>query len=124
MSKTINDKFTREFKKNLKKVLKSRDDTNAKRLSIEAGLGETAVRDILQNRSNSPRLDTIHRLAKALDVQIYDLIPSMIKNTYDELETLRAENYALREELESTYATMEHSLSAAKKRSNSRLKKK
>jgi len=84
MSKTASDKLTAEFKKNLKAILEDRKDkTNPKKLSIDAGLGETAIRDILQNRSASPKLETIHKIAGALNVPVYRLIPSMIDQSYD-----------------------------------------
>ncbi len=98
MSKTASDKLTAEFKKNLKAILEDRKDkTNPKKLSIDAGLGETAIRDILQNRSASPKLETIHKIAGALNVPVYRLIPSMIDQSYEELATLREENRILRE---------------------------
>lgn len=98
MPKNTNDKLTEEFKKNLKAILEDRKDkTNPKKLSLEAGLGETAIRDILQNRSASPKLETIHKIAGALKVPVYRLIPSMIDQSYEELATLREENRILRE---------------------------
>ncbi len=92
MSKEI-DPLTQEFKRNLKIILEERKSvTNPKKLSLEAGLGETAVRDILQNRSASPKLETVHKLARALHIPVYRLIPSMIDQAYDELEKLRKSN--------------------------------
>lgn len=94
----MTDKLTAEFKKNLKTILEERKDkTNPKKLSLEAGLGETAIRDILQNRSASPKLETIHKIANALNVPVYRLIPSMIDQSYEELAKLREENRILRE---------------------------
>ena len=120
MSEHLNDdKFTAEFKANLQAILEERKDTlNPKKLSLMAGLGETAVRDILKNRSASPKLDTVHKIANALNIGIYDLIPSFAGKTYDEIEKLRAENQALREALDGTYLTMEESLRAAKERAD------
>lgn len=40
---------------------------NQKSLAVKAGLNDTAVRDILKGRSKNPKLDTLHRLARALD---------------------------------------------------------
>ncbi len=98
MPKNLTDKLTAEFKKNLKAILNERaDHTNAKKLSIEAGLGETAVRDILKNRSASPKLETIQKLAKALHVPVYRLIPSMIDHSYDQLAQQEEEIQLLRE---------------------------
>ena len=103
-SKTVNDKLTNEFKKNLKTILDERKDrTNAKKLSLEAGLGETAVRDILQNRSASPKLETIYKIAEALHIPIYRLIPSMIDQSYEELAKLREENRILREAMDTGF---------------------
>lgn len=98
MSKNLTDKLTKEFKRNLKILLDERKDiTNPKRLSIDAGLGETAVRDILQNRSASPKLETVHKLAKALRVPVYRLIPSMIDHSYEQLAHKDEEIQLLRE---------------------------
>lgn len=84
------DPLTQEFKRNLKIILEERKNvTNPKKLSIAAGLGETAIRDILQNRSSSPKLETVYKIAKALHIPVYRLIPSMIDQAYDELEKLR-----------------------------------
>ncbi len=104
MSKTVSDKLTAEFKRNLKAILEDRKDkTNPKKLSLEAGLGETAIRDILQNRSASPKLETIHKIANALNTPVYRLIPSMIDQSYEELATLREENRILREAVGSDF---------------------
>ena len=117
MSDHISNKLSEEFKKNLKLFLEMRKGiTNAKKLSLDAGLGETAVRDILKNRSTSPRLDTVQKIAVALGVGVHDLIPSLIKDSYKEIKDLRKEIKALQEELDNTYATLEDSLSAVKKR--------
>ena len=98
MPKNLTDKLTAEFKKNLKSILDERASvTNAKKLSIEAGLGETAVRDILKNRSASPKLETVQKLAKALHVPVYRLIPSMIDHSYDQLAQQEEEIQLLRE---------------------------
>ncbi len=121
MSKTLTDKLTTEFKKNLKEIMDARKgQTNSKRLSVEAGLGETAVRDILQNRSVSPKLETVQKLAKALNVPVYRLIPSMIDQSYDELEKLREENRLLKEVHDSPYESMAELRKAALERSKSK----
>lgn len=87
-----NDELTRQFKKNLKIILEERKDrTNPKKLSKDAGLGETAIRDILQNRSASPKLETVSKIADALNIPVYRLIPSMIDQSYEELAKLRQE---------------------------------
>ncbi len=124
MTRDLDDKLTREFKTNLQRLLKEREaDTNAKKLSLEAGLGETAVRDLLKNRAHSPKLETVHKIANALDIGVYDLIPSLVGSTYTEIESLRAENQALREALDSTYTTMEDSLRNARERAKGIKKK-
>ena len=124
MTDNLDDNLTREFKANLKRLLQERkSDTNPKKLSLTAGLGETAVRDLLQNRAHSPKLETVHKLAAALNVGVYELIPSLIGSTYEEIESLRAENQALREALDQTYTTMEDSLKAARERSGTIKKK-
>lgn len=97
MINKINDPLTEEFKGNLALILEQRKQkTSLKQLSLEAGLGETAVRDILKGRSNSPRLETVYKLSKALKVPVYRLIPSMIDQSYDELESLRTETERLK----------------------------
>lgn len=52
----------------------------AKPLALAAELGETAVRDILEGRSNDPKLGTLHKLAEVLDYPIeyflgHDAVP-------------------------------------------------
>jgi|TARA_Y100000814_G_C12329378_1_gene400883 transcriptional regulator with XRE-family HTH domain len=47
---------------------------NQKELAIQAGLNETAVRDIRQGRSQHPRHDTIEKLAKALNCSLMTLL--------------------------------------------------
>ncbi len=104
----LTDKLTAEFKSNLESIMTARKgDINAKTLSLKAGLGETAVRDILQGRSVSPKLETVQKLAKALNVPVYRLIPSMIDQSYAELETLREENRLLKEVHDSPYESMD-----------------
>ncbi len=118
MTNDLSDKLTAEFKKNLKDILEERKSvTNPKRLSIEAGLGETAVRDILQNKCNSPKLDTVQKLAKALQLPLYRLIPSMIDQSYNELEVLREENRLLREVSDQRFTNIDELRKAAKNRS-------
>ncbi len=126
MGNELDNRLTTEFKENLGKILEQRKAvTNPKRLSIEAGLGETAVRDILQNKSASPKLDTVQKIAKALKVPLYRLMPSLIDQSYDELEALREENRLLREisDLSDQNFTNMHDLrKAAKDRSEKKKK--
>lgn len=119
MIKHLTDKLTAEFKQNLETILKERKGkTNPKKLSVESGLGETAIRDILQNRSASPKLETIEKIAKGLNVPVYRLIPSMIDQSYEELATLKEENALLREVADQEFTSMDDLRKAAKLRSN------
>lgn len=45
-------------------------ETDAKKLSIEAGLGETAIGDIIRERSLNPRHATLLKIANALDCTV------------------------------------------------------
>jgi transcriptional regulator with XRE-family HTH domain len=47
--------------------------SNQKSLARKAGLNETAVRDILQGRSRSPRIDTLEAIARALSCTVHEL---------------------------------------------------
>ena len=47
---------------------------NAKSLSRAAGLNETAIRDIMQDRIKSPTVDTINSIADALEIAYSDLV--------------------------------------------------
>lgn len=107
MPKNLTDKLTTEFKKNLKALLEERSHINAKKLSVEAGLGETTVRDILKNRSASPKLETVQKLAKALHIPVYRLIPSMIDHSYDQLAQQEEEIQLLREASGIEYQSLE-----------------
>ncbi len=119
MTKELTNKLTIEFKKNLSSILEERrSTTNSKKLSITAGLGETAVRDILKDRSASPKLDTVQKLAKALNLPLYRLIPSMIDQSYEELEFLREENRLLKEVHSSSFQSLDDLRKAANERSN------
>lgn len=48
-------------------------DTNAAATSIKAKLGQTAVYDIVTRKSLNPRVDTLAKIANALDYQLSDL---------------------------------------------------
>jgi phage repressor protein C with HTH and peptisase S24 domain len=54
--------LTRELKR-----LMAERGWSARELSARAGLGESAVKEILSGRSRSPRSDTVAKLARALD---------------------------------------------------------
>lgn len=51
-----------------------RKEIAAKRLSIDAGLGETAVRDILAPTAKDIKVGTLQKLASVLDCTLEDLI--------------------------------------------------
>ena len=121
MTKELNDKLTAEFKRNLGAILKERKGiTNPKKLSITSGLGETAIRDILQNKSTSPKLETIEKIANGLNVPVYRLIPSMIDQSYEELAALKEENSLLREVNDQSFESLDDLRKAAKDRSRSK----
>lgn len=56
------------------KRLMERKGIKAKPLSIKAGLGETAVRDIFEREQADMKVGTLHALAGALDVTIDDIL--------------------------------------------------
>ena len=47
---------------------------NASALSEKAGLNDTAVKQILHGKSKSPKVDTVLKIAAALDCSILDLL--------------------------------------------------
>lgn len=53
----------------LERLIRERD-TNARRLAGDAGLNQTAIRDILKGRSLNPRHDTVQKIAAALNVSV------------------------------------------------------
>lgn len=57
------------FRRNLK-ALREKSDLDAKALSLRAGLGERGVKDIEEGRSQSPKLSTAYKLAKALNADL------------------------------------------------------
>jgi hypothetical protein len=52
---------------------------NRKSLSKRAGLNETAVRDIIEGRSQNPRHDTVAKIAKALGCTAADLMGERVQ---------------------------------------------
>ena len=121
MTIELTDRLTAEFKQNLTAILKERKGkTNPKKLSKDSGLGETSIRDILQNRSTSPKLETIEKIAAGLNIPIYRLIPSMIDQSYEELAKVKEENRLLREATDQEFSTMDDLRKAAKERSSKR----
>lgn len=51
-------------------------NTNPKRLSRDAGLHETYIRDVLKRTAN-PGLDKIAKICRALDIRPHDLVPEI-----------------------------------------------
>lgn len=60
---------------NLKAHLESRNISMAE-LSRLSGANSTAVYDILKKRTRSPKLDTIEKIAHALDITVIELLTS------------------------------------------------
>jgi len=59
---------------------------NMASLSRKAGLSETVVYDILRQRTRSPRVETITKIARALDAEAADLLKiSLGKEAEDDL---------------------------------------
>ena len=58
--------------KNLARLVNERGE-EMKSLSVRAGLGETAVRDIIKGRSRKPSIETVARIAAALHVDLTEL---------------------------------------------------
>ena len=60
------DKSGPEWVRNLRRLMDERG-FNPRSLSLRAGLNATAVRDMIEGRSRSPRYDTIQAMADALE---------------------------------------------------------
>lgn len=60
------------IQENLKALIQL-SGSSAAAISVKAGLGKDAVRDIYRSRSSRPKLDTLMRLAEALDCRISDI---------------------------------------------------
>ncbi|MFY9350518.1 MAG: S24 family peptidase [Sphingobium sp.] len=58
-------------------------NTSPKALSRAAGVGETVVRDILQNKTTDVRLGTVEKLAKALNLTLGDLLPDALGRAHE-----------------------------------------
>lgn len=61
------------FRRNLKR-LREEKGYDAKALSKLAGLGERNVKDIEEGRSQSPKISTAYKLAKALDADMLEMM--------------------------------------------------
>lgn len=57
---------------NITRLMAARN-TNPAATSIKAKLGQTAVYDIVTRKSLNPRVDTLAKIAKALDYPVSDL---------------------------------------------------
>ena len=55
-------------------TLMERRGINAAELARRAKMNSTGVYDILKRKSNNPRLDTLAKLAEALDVSLVEII--------------------------------------------------
>lgn len=58
---------------NLKALIKSHG-INARRLALSSGVPAARLSDILTGKTKDPRLETVRKLAAALDVGVDDLI--------------------------------------------------
>jgi transcriptional regulator with XRE-family HTH domain len=58
---------------NLRRWIDERD-TNPRQLNIKAGLGQTAVNDILNGKSSAPTIVTLAKIAEALNIGLTDLL--------------------------------------------------
>ena len=54
------------LRKNLKEIVRGTQGINYKKISLKAGLGETAVRDIVEGRSKDPKHGTLQKIVDAL----------------------------------------------------------
>lgn len=63
---------------NLQRLMQEQD-LNPRSLSVKAGLNPTAVRDMLECRSNSPRYNTVRAIAAALNTTPADLMEGRVK---------------------------------------------
>lgn len=80
--------------------------TNPKRLSKDASLHETAVRDILK-RTESPGIDRVAKICLALDIYPHELVPEFAElyppkaiELMGKLIKIREEQRSLKKELE------------------------
>lgn len=60
---------------NLRRAVK-RDGRSAKRIAEAAGMNEGAIYDIWRGRSRHPQMDTLEKLAKAMNIPLSSLMPS------------------------------------------------
>lgn len=74
MRRTMKRELIDQFKANLRRLMEQRG-TNPRATSEAAGLGATAVRDILAGKSTEPHYSTIRRLSGVLQCQMTELVP-------------------------------------------------
>lgn len=81
MTKPDNTQLVERIKERMDAV-----GTNPSRLSIDAGLGRSSVKDILTGRVKSPRIDTIKRLAGKLNCSAEYLVVGAVAvpNLYED----------------------------------------
>lgn len=71
--------------RNIEATMKRRE-MNPASLARAASMNPTGIYDILSGKSRSPRLDTIHKIAKALNVPVYYLFEDdMARKSRDEV---------------------------------------
>ena len=58
---------------NLRHLLDTKE-ISMNELSRRSGLGQTGIADIMSGKSRSPRLDTLEKIAEALDTTVIDLL--------------------------------------------------
>lgn len=68
----LNPVMTKDWRRNLKRLIEEKA-TSMKRLSLDAGLGETFVRDAIE-RHRTPSTENMHRLAHSLGVSVAEIM--------------------------------------------------
>ncbi len=76
--------MSRGYLKNLKQLRKKKGWSQEK-LAREAGISYQTLIKIEQGRIKNPKLDTLIKLAKALDVSLDDLIKGRISNNQNKI---------------------------------------
>lgn len=59
---------------NLKRLMKETGHTSMRKLSLDANLGETFVRDAIVGRASSPKLASLERICNVLNRDISELL--------------------------------------------------
>lgn len=97
----------------IRRLLDERGWTQA-RLSIEAGLKETTVKDLLR-RNHSPRLDTLIAIAAALKVDVATLVSESVDLTEEEAAALQIYRSVGRDKADQLLTYMHFLLETARK---------